>query len=379
MVATALASIPGKDVQPAVSLILRSREKVLDYNRQGGKLTIDRVSNGMPLEYSRNIPAIDPISLKSSSSSTLDNLVVSVKVQQTIPAIQSLLPVITPKTTILLLQNGMGTYERLCDTFWPDINTRPQFFLGITTHGVNKITSKSKRPPDAHAPEIQEFNYLNTFRYTHASNGVIKVAKVPQKPMEEQISIKDDVNSPSFDQQNAEEALASPLIDCLIKAPGLQTEVLSYTAFIIAQTDKLLANAVINPLTAIFECYNGELTALSSIDLFIDQIINEFSMVFKKELEGKIPTPIISTIVDKTRLKAIALDVIEKTSGNRSSMLQDVQALSDTEIDYINGYIWALATKNQVPITFNKLLVEMVKSKVSLGRDREKRSLPLIN
>ena len=54
--------------------------------------------------------------------------------------------------------------------------------------------------------------------------------------------------------------------------------------------------------------------------------------------------------------------VAEKTSGNTSSMLQDVLKGRMTEIDSINGYIIRLAKKHKIEVPVNEALYELVKS-----------------
>lgn len=90
---------------------------------------------------------------------------------------------------------------------------------------------------------------------------------------------------------------------------------------------KLLINAVINPLTAIHRCDNGELlkeeykTQLLALTNESRQFAQSMGFDFASDL------------------KTIILDVIEQTADNYSSMYQDVMAEQVTEIDAINGYL----------------------------------------
>lgn len=404
-------------------MILRSQDRVRDYTRQGGAITINREVNGVPVEVSRSIPAIDapsagrqgataisshyrgqvqnPYFSKSGSSteySPLENLIVSVKVHQTVSAITPLIPSITPDTSILLIQNGMGSYETLCDMFWPDPTKRPQFYLGITTHGVNSLGANASSQFATHTkPEFSSYDQqqsLSSFNFTHASLGFLKIARVPsyddaykaetenqsgeQSTSEVSESLEDDDIS-SMDNLSYEFALKSSFIKALQNAPGLRTQIVTYTEFLVAQMDKLIANAVINPLTAIYECYNGELTSLKTLSYLINKIAGEVSAVLKAEYEDILPPEVLGTVLNPNRLESIVLDVIMKTSENRSSMLQDIQTLKDTEVGHINGYIVRLGKKHHVGVLHNKMLMEMVNSKLSLARDRSKRSIPFVN
>ena len=50
----------------------------------------------------------------------------------------------------------------------------------------------------------------------------------------------------------------------------------------------------------------------------------------------------------------------KKTAKNTSSMLQDVRAGRDTEIDYINGYVVSVGRRYGVPTPANAAIVETV-------------------
>lgn len=412
-----------------VTLILRSSDRVRDYARQGGALTIWREMNNNFIETTRQFPAVDAASLarhgalyqtypriKSNpfsrqaseiSFTGLDSLIISTKIHQTVSAITPLLPVITPDTSILLLQNGMGSLEMLCTKFWPDPANRPKFFLGITTHGVNvkDVPVRSDHYGDEDPREAYRENYrqlasdhgfavfgndknLASFSFNHASSGVLKIAKVPftneslshhTQQSADKTRESDGKETVKNDTLNYDAALHSPLVQALQQAPGLQTEVLPYSDFIISQADKLVANAVINPLTSLYECYNGELTALESLDYLVDRIVNECCSALRAEYKDTLRSEQIVNAFRTERMSSIVMDVIAKTAENKSSMLQDVQTLKDSEIDYINGHIVRLGEKHRVGVLHNKMVVEMVKSKLSLGRDRTRRTIPTVN
>lgn len=324
----------------------------------GGSLTITRSINGR-IEVVREIPAVagyprlqsrtgssydgsSELRTSQSQPEIISNLIVSTKMHQTENAIYNILPSINEQTNILLLQNGMGSYEKLCTKFWPDRSTRPKFLMGITTHGVRK----------AAGPE---------WKFNHVGQGTLKLAPLPSA-------------NP-----------ASKELGELLLKTGLEldAEVMQYEDFIIAQFEKLVCNCIINPLTALYDCYNGEVFSLESFDFFAYKVINEAVAAFSAEINknfgqmkhsGK-----LGTALHVDRLMALVVEVAKKTADNRSSMLQDIQVLQDTEIDYLNGYIVQLAKKHGTGAIHNRMLIELVKSKLSLDKDRDTRQVPFVN
>lgn len=89
---------------------------------------------------------------------------------------------------------------------------------------------------------------------------------------------------------------------------------------------KLAANCVINPLTAIHDCHNGELVRYAAE---IEAICREVAMVMDRE----------GYHTHYESLLFYVGQVIRSTADNVSSMLQDVRAQRHSEIDYINGHI----------------------------------------
>ncbi|CAM3695719.1 2-dehydropantoate 2-reductase [Mesobacillus zeae] len=88
---------------------------------------------------------------------------------------------------------------------------------------------------------------------------------------------------------------------------------------------KLVVNAVINPLTAAFQVRNGELLDNPFFYEIFKDLFSEVAMALRLE--------------DKEKHFANIVSVCRKTSANSSSMLKDIEAGRQTEIDGILGYI----------------------------------------
>ena len=117
------------------------------------------------------------------------------------------------------------------------------------------------------------------------------------------------------------------------------------------QYSKLFVNSVINPITAITRRENG--VVLSSVlKNTVESTVREAVNVAAKE----------GVKMDEKSVMEIIYSVAEKTSGNTSSMLQDVLNGRMTEIDSINGYIICLAKKHNIEVPVNEALYGLVRS-----------------
>lgn len=128
--------------------------------------------------------------------------------------------------------------------------------------------------------------------------------------------------------------------------------------FKIQQWNKLFANAVINPITAITRKENG-IVLSKHLKRTVEKIVDECVDVAEKE----------GLHLNKKEVLKFVRSVAEKTSMNTSSMLQDVLKGNRTEIDSINGYVVRLAKKHGIRVPMNETLCALVKSLKINGAD----------
>jgi 2-dehydropantoate 2-reductase len=119
---------------------------------------------------------------------------------------------------------------------------------------------------------------------------------------------------------------------------------------------KLIVNAAINPLTAILEIRNGDLLKYPHLQYFMEQIIKETVQITEK-LGIRLPYE---------NPNAYVYQVIQQTSDNRSSMLQDFNRGAQTEIDAITGQIIHHGEKNGIPTPFNRAVYALLKTRLEV-------------
>ena len=111
---------------------------------------------------------------------------------------------------------------------------------------------------------------------------------------------------------------------------------------------KLIANCVMNPLTALFKIKNGDLSKMPNL---IRSIVHELVLVANKE----------GLHYNETETFNNVLSIIKASAENKSSMLQDILKGRKTEIDFLNGKAVKLAEKYKIDAPINKTLVNMIK------------------
>jgi len=209
---------------------------------------------------------------------------------------------LNPNTLILLCHNGLGSHEQLIAN---DFTHQKLGFL-LTTHGAFRPT---------------KYHVIHT-GLGHYDLGLSTTA------------VNDEI------AKNQQEQLSKYLPNTTI-----------HQDISIIQWRKLAINCVINPITAINNMTNGQVLNAKYHQL-IAKLAEEISTV--AQYRGiKLSTSELVNVVN---------NVAQATAKNQSSMLCDVKASRETEVDYINGYIVKLANEAGISVPYNEQLWQQVKA-----------------
>ncbi|MDR5657088.1 ketopantoate reductase family protein [Halodesulfurarchaeum sp. HSR-GB] len=112
--------------------------------------------------------------------------------------------------------------------------------------------------------------------------------------------------------------------------------------------EKVLVNVGINPVTALGRVPNGHLRSGPGREL-LEAAIEEAARVAAAE-GYRVSNPVEQ-----------AVQVVEDTATNRSSMLQDLKRGTRTEIDSLNGAIVDRAEEHNIPVPVNRTLAAAIR------------------
>ncbi|MEW9698115.1 ketopantoate reductase family protein [Paenibacillus sp. SI8] len=115
--------------------------------------------------------------------------------------------------------------------------------------------------------------------------------------------------------------------------------------------NKLIMNAVINPLTAILRVRNGELLNSPWALSLMRELFEEASLVAAAQ-----------GVVLPDDLWETLLGVCEATAQNHSSMLQDLKQAKGTEIDSMNGSLLQMAIELKLMLPVHQTVYGLVKA-----------------
>ncbi|GGP64820.1 2-dehydropantoate 2-reductase [Shewanella algicola] len=229
-------------------------------------------------------------------------LIVCVKAYQVENALLPLLSKLAPNCHIVLLHNGLGPHLAVSEILkhYPSLGLS----LGTTSQAALKISQ---------------------WHIKHTGFGVTQLGHYCGRPLSAQLKHRLQV----LHRDNQPLEWYQPVLPILWQ--------------------KLAINAVINPLTALNKCANGQLAA-EEYQPQINAIIDELVDVAKCD----------GIDLDPAQLSYRVKQVIRLTSANFSSMYQDVTHHRATEIDYINGYICQQAQRYHLAVPTNQSLVAKI-------------------
>ncbi|KAG7363129.1 2-dehydropantoate 2-reductase [Nitzschia inconspicua] len=275
----------------------------------------DRKSESVcvPVEYLLEDP-------KNNNLGPIQNLLVTTKSYQAVKSVLSRMNThhadSTINSRIILLCNGALSVKEELEALLLQ-NHRPiQMVLATTTHGAYR---------EQHEPSAQKL--------IHAGYGQ------------------------TFIEESAKD------IENLWDEAGLNCISLSSQAMQSLLWQKLAANCVINPLTALYQCTNGELLLEPSFPLFQAEILEEVSKVLGVLASNGDDTDNNCCEVNVNSLGNFVNQVIRDTSTNKSSMYQDIVHGHRTEIDHLNGYVVRKGRDLGIQCPANEDIVERIKEK----------------
>lgn len=208
-------------------------------------------------------------------------------------------------TKLVCFQNGIGHIEKLQGVIPSD-----RLYIAVTTEGARKISP---------------------FKLAHTGQGITYIGTTHELSVQEvQEQTKD--------------------LCKLLKSAGFCVG--TSNRIIDKIWNKLVINAIINPLTALLGITNGQL-------LQIPEAVYLMESLYKEAVQAAD----LQAVELSADLWEQLLDVCRRTSSNHSSMLQDISAGRITEIDAINGMLLQIGDAAGLEMPVNRTIYQLVKAK----------------
>ena len=135
---------------------------------------------------------------------------------------------------------------------------------------------------------------------------------------------------------------------------GLNAKTKSSPDMEVTLWQKLAANCVCNPLTALWAVPNGELSKHPDFSSLRKSVVAEISEV------AQIMNPSLADRLNPGALDRFVEQVIKDNLENKSSMYRDVVNGRKTEIENLNGYVVRKGAELEIPTLANLELMERI-------------------
>ena len=310
----------------------------------------------------------------------IESLLVAIKAYTVVDSVKALVPRLTPNSTIVLLHNGMGVYERLVEDVFRNPEQRPHFIVAVNDHGAwNKDYFHTVH---AGIGSIT-FGIVADPRGRNFEASSVADDDVPTQGHERALSL-DNIMSPQEGDDDSPYRSLRNTVAALSNLSGLDATWKPISHVETAMKRKLVVNSVVNPLTALLGCRNGDLLESAEARKIVERICAEAARAYAMQAQqeegswndrekrvrirsgfGRVPPGL-----DAQALEEECLRVMRTTAGNISSMLSDIRTGSYTEIEYMNGYLLGLGRSFGLPMTTTATLLNLVKLRTAIPLDR---------
>ena len=286
----------------SVTLLLKDAAHLAQYQELGGV----RVTDGEYLSF------LQPEALVPSNllDTKIKHLLVCCKSYATLEAIKPWRQHLADDVHIILLQNGMGNAQALQRAL-----PRANIYCATTTDGAWR-----KGP----------------FDVVRAGKGETLIGSFSDHLLAAEIP-NFIVNLLAIKPNNENQQDQPPLLN-----------IAWHTDIRTPMWHKLAINSVINALTAIYQCANGELINHPQGRPRLQQLCIETQDVMARLGIAPMGQGLLKT----------ALRILQQTALNKSSMLQDCQAGRPTEVEAINHYIIEQGALYHLPCAGHKQVCE---------------------
>ena len=240
-----------------------------------------------------------------------DLILVTVKSYDTARAARGIQKLLSPRTLVVSLQNGLGNVEALRRMIPANRILAGRVIFGVEHHAPGKIKITVMASPTA-------------------------VGEITQH----QISVRARLLARVFDRAGIP-SVACPDVQSLLWA-------------------KVIYNAALNPLASLMDCHYGYLGDNPATRLIMDEVIDEIYRVAERADVRLVPDS------PKGYRKIFYSQMVPRTYNHHPSMLQDLNHGKRTEIEAINGAIVRIAKKVKLAVPVNAELVRLIRKKERL-------------
>lgn len=283
---------------------------------------------------------------QAAGTERITQLIVTLPCNETKKAIENLLHRIDNRTTICLIQDGLGVVEELNETLFQDPTKRPTFVLGHMTASVGFV---------------KEVFYSSTLK---------KPGKLFLTALERGIG---QFSMIKFHPPVEARSAATSFLHTLTTVPNLGAGAYPLESFFMQKLPAMVFHSVVEPLAiALDGSYEDVLrneTAMQLADDLLEELFNVIWGMPELINGGK-----VIEHCGREALRKYAVKRLVEKGQSQSQMLSRVRAGKQVDIDYLNGYFVKRGRELGIKMPQNEMMIDVVKARLE-GRKMDIESL----
>lgn len=383
-------TLPQKHV---VSLIYNHRDVVPKQNTPNNVLSLEhsgvimsirnvgfesldpnrRPSNGNPSGPTTAITDAKASSAHDHDPKPIESLIVTTPPTATHTVLNSLTHRLSPQSTIVLMQTGLGVYERLITSLFPNPTRRPHFIIASPRHGA-----WLKQPNHVvHAlPGSIDFSIVPDPR----GRDFEAILRSPDMPALSRGLRLTDIANKDNDPDFAEYASLRNTVAVLSRLDALNVSWLPMQEGEIVFRRDLVVRAVTDALAVTLGLPNGALLSTRTSRKLAEDLIQEINGAFRvqwlKEIRAQLPpeqkfgsVPFLPKGLDRRALMGELVRHLLATKELRAPMLGDVQTGTPTQLRYGLGYLFEIGRAYDFPMPTTLALIRTISARESIGKN----------
>ncbi|KAJ7631062.1 ketopantoate reductase-like protein [Roridomyces roridus] len=328
-----------------------------------------------------------PATPQAVSQGPIESLLVTTRLNNTLHAIRRLLPRLSPNSTIVLVQNGLGVYEQLCQNLFRNAHERPHFIFATSTHATlfpSPSALYAGRPTllQSAVGDI-EFSIAPDPNGRNFESGLLDqtVHASERRPRLSDIAV------PEGDHLFHRYRSLRNTVAALLLAEPLNARWKSMAHVQLALRRQVAVKSVIHPLTAIMGCRNGDVFSTPHAMRLAAKLCQETSDVYRAQIRDEAEAWLADNEGQSTSLLGLArlprvletesltrecLNAAQSSPMTISTMLAAVRHGRRTEVDYLNGYLARLGKTYGVQMPTHAAMYNLVRMRSAVPQVLDK-------
>ncbi|KAK2673101.1 6-phosphogluconate dehydrogenase, domain 2 [Fusarium oxysporum f. sp. vasinfectum] len=303
------------------------REMPKSRYRNVEKVQPERTRKNAYVEKNAAMPKDDVV--PQSDRSHIDELIVTGRGFEAVKAIVSVKDRIDDKTSICLLNDGMGVLERVREEIFDGTQPEPNFYLGHMSHALGFNRNRDS---------VKQFKSGRTV-FTKA-DPVLNAEKELYIPAEQQPS----------------------MMHSLRRVKELNTTFSTYEHWLRFKLPSIMFTAAVEPVCVLLDLPYQGLLENRNAQKMMNQLLGEMALVTENMPEVQ-DSPDLIKFLRGEGLKKFCYRRITGKSNAPSDLLTRINKGLQTDINYQNGYFLKRARILGIDTPTNQLMVQMIKAR----------------